>query len=81
MGEDGANKRVHLSQRKVHLSACHCYLLILNIKKKSQEVNGALTVLKEVLDGLNMTMARTVFSDPVVVYPVRNLPAVAQFTL
>ena len=50
-------------------------------RKTALEVNGASTVLKEVLDGVNMTMASTVFSDPVVVDKVKNPPAVAQFIL
>ena len=49
--------------------------------KTAIEVNGTSTVLKEVLDGENLTMDSIVVSDTVVVDPERNPLEVAQFTL
>ena len=52
-----------------------------SLNKTAQGGNGDLTILTLVIDDETLTMSSTVFSNPVVVSPVRNIPELSQFTL
>ena len=75
MGKDGATNRVHI--RQSNAKSTPIKLLPPNPEtrnKTPQEGNGALTVLTEVMDNSTVTMAITVVSDTILVYPERNPP-------